>query len=327
MDVTNSIVTNLQLQILDNCAEKEKEIINFYWALKDLEFINTLKQVRDKFEILQTELSQIITKKSELSFYMYCKSCSSYEKQLASSRTRYNDIIKLKKQNSYTCDHCTVLKLEKVYQEKLESKKKFIQKFEKAIEDKNWNNLSNYEREILIDCIQMDFTKLKQKHGGGNVKQSFIQLIRALEKINDQFLINLIRNKSTNYINEYQCLPRLSEFIDIIKPPKKNTDSYVKINNENNELRFKLTINENQQHPDSPLHAGTVTFKERIVIESGVEYIFGLWQRANENLYLTMTPLENLDKLPSQKRICDQPISLQKGISDFLSNLGKNLDF
>ena len=50
------------------------------------------------------------------------------------------------------------------------------------------------------------------------------------------------------------------------------------IDSETNELKFKLTINENQYHPDSPLHAGTVTFKERIVIEPGVEYIFGLWK-------------------------------------------------
>jgi hypothetical protein len=38
-----------------------------------------------------------------------------------------------------------------------------------------------------------------------------------------------------------------------------------------------------------------------------------------------MTPLENLEKLPIQKRISDQPISLQKGIQDFLKNLGQNL--
>ena len=52
-----------------------------------------------------------------------------------------------------------------------------------------------------------------------------------------------------------------------------------------------------------------------------------MWQRAKENLYLTMIPIENFEKLPSQKRISNQPISLQKGITDFLNNLGKDLDF
>lgn len=324
-------IVNLQLLVDENCTEKEKEIINFYWALEDFEFINTLKQLKERFEISQVEMSKIISRQSELSFYMYCESCNSYENQLATSRTKYLEIIKLKSQksynHSYSCNHCAEIERDKVAKAKMEAKKKFLQKFEKAIDDKNWNNLSNYEREILIDCLQMDFKKLKQKYGGGFGNQSFIQLIKTLEKIDDQNLILLLRNERNNYISEYQYLPRLSEFKDEIKVPKKITESYSKTNKDSNELRFKLTINDNQHHPDSPLHAGTVTFKERIVIEPGVEYIFGMWQRAKENLYLTMTPIENLDKLPRQKRICDQPITLQKGISDFLNNLGKDLNF
>jgi hypothetical protein len=324
-------IVNLQLLVDENCTEKEKEIINFYWALEDFEFINTLKQLKERFEISQVEMSKIISRQSELSFYMYCESCNSYENQLATSRTKYLEIIKLKSQkaynHSYTCSDCTAIENEKKYQEKEEAQKKFLQKFEKAIDDKNWNNLSNYEREILIGSLQMDFTKLKKKYGGGFGNQSFINLIRTLEKIADQNLILLLRNERNNYISRYQYLPRLTEFIDEIKVPKKTNENYAMTKKESNELRFKLTINEHQYHPDSPLYAGTVTFNERIVIEPGVEYIFGLWQRAKDNLYLTMTPIENLEKLPSQKRISNQPITLQKGITDFLSNLGRDLDF
>jgi hypothetical protein len=322
-------IVNLQLLVDENCTEKEKEIINFYWELKDTEFVNTQKQLKERFEISQTELSKIIARQSELSFYMHCESCNSYENQQVKSRSKYLEISKLKRNYhfSYTCNHCTKLEQQKADKEKKEAHKIFLQKFEKAIDDKNWNNLSNYEREVLSDCLQMNFTKLKQKHGGGYGTQSFIQLIRILEKIANQNLIQLIRNQRNNYIDSYQYLPRLSEFKDEIKVSKIVTESYVKNNNESNELKFKLTINDNQHHPDSPLHAGSVTFKERIVIEPGVEYIFGMWQRAKENLYLTMIPIENFEKLPSQKRISSQPISLQKGITDFLNNLGKDLDF
>lgn len=331
MENTNEIVTNLQLQIADNCTKKEKEIISFYWAFKDNKFENTLKQLKDRFKITQLELSKIIARQSEVSFYIHCESCNSYEKRLATSRTKYFEIIKLKKEKKYhlsfICNHCNKIEQQRVTKEKEDAHKKFLQKFEKAIDDKNWNNLSNEEREMLIDCLQMDFTKLKQKHGGGFGNQSFINLIRILEKIANQNLILLIRNKRNNYIDSYQYLPRLSELIDEIKLPKKINENYVLIKKASNELRFKLTINDHQYHPDSPSYAGTVTFKERIIIEPGVEYIFGMWQRAKDNLYLTMTPIENLDKLPEQKRIGDQPISLQKGIKDFLNNLGKDLDF
>ena len=259
----------------ENCTKKEKEIINFYWTLEDFEFINTLKQLKERFEISKVEMSKIISGQSELSFYMYCESCNSYENQLATSRTKYLEIIKLNSQkaynHSYTCNHCATIERDKVAIEKMEANKKFLQKFEKAIDNKNWNNFSNNEREVLSDCIQMNFTQLKQKHGGGYGNQSFIQLIRLLEKIADQNLILLLRNERNNYISGYQYLPRLSEFKDEIKVPKIVMESYVKTNKKSNELKFKLTINDNQHHSDSPLHDGTVTFKERIVLEPGVE--------------------------------------------------------
>ena len=82
-----------------------------------------------------------------------------------------------------------------------------------------------------------------------------------------------------------------------------------------------------QNHPDSPLYSGTVIFKESIVIEPDVEYIFGQWKRANNALYLTLTPIEIMDKLPVQKRLSSHPIRLQQAITDYLNNLGENLDF
>jgi len=107
----------------------------------------------------------------------------------------------------------------------------------------------------------------------------------------------------------------------------------MKVNNsigygkETNTIKLKLTINEYQNHPDSPKFLGIVKFKERIVIEPDVEYIFGHWQRANENLHLSLTPLENMEKLPTQKRVSKLPISIRKVVTDFLNNRGEDHHF
>jgi hypothetical protein len=114
----------------------------------------------------------------------------------------------------------------------------------------------------------------------------------------------------------------------MIKQSTENQpDNSVTINSETNELKFKLTINEFQNHPDSPKFAGIVTFKQKITIEPDVEYVFGQWQRANDQLYLTLTPKENMDKLPTQKRISKQPIPIRQSITKFLNNIGENLNF
>lgn len=320
MEDQNTKIANLQLFISDNCSEKDKEIINFYWKFKDTEFLNTPKQVRDTFAISQSVMRNIIETYSELSFYKHCESCNSYAKLKAFSITNYFVINHIKqKKNSickrFKCDHCQ-------QEECDEYTKELILKQENAIKSKNWNNLNNFERQVLLSSLEMYFTELSKKYWSQLGEESFNILIKALEKIANENLILLFRNGPNNYIYAYEHLSYLREFKDEIKAPKKIKSSYVQTDVDTNELKFKLTINENQYHPDSPLHAGTVTFKERIVIEPGVEYIFGLWNRANENLYLTMTPLENLEKTPQTKRINSQPKSIRQVMIDYLNSLG-----
>lgn len=326
MENTTEKIANLQVTISENCSEKEKQIIKFYWEIENTEIINSPKQVKNTFGIRFAELKKIIETYSELSFFLLCEHCHSYEIQKISSITKYNEITKVHRHRNphlnFKCFHCKSIEEDKAIKEKQKAHEKLMRKFDQAIESKNWTNLNRFEREILWNCLEMEFSQLGKKYGDQNGQGSYIKLIKALEKIAEENLLNLLRYGWKNYIYDYQYLPRLTEFKEEIKPPNKITPSCVQTNNETNELKFKLTINEHQYHPDSPLHAGTVTFKERIVIEPGVEYIFGLWNRANENLYLTMTPLENLEKTPQTKRISSQPKSIRQVMIDYLNGLG-----
>lgn len=326
MEDQSTKIANLKVFISENCSQTEKEIINYYWEFKENEILHYPKQVASTFGIGLTELKKIIGAHSELSFDFLCEHCNRYEMQTINSITRYIEIIKVKRQRNshsgFKCAHCKQLEEKKLIQEKKEAQKKLKQKFEQAIETKNWNNLTNFEREVLFSSLGMNFSELGKKYWDQLGKESYIRLIRALEKIANENLILLFRNGPHNYIYAYEHLSYLTEFKGEIKPPKKIRPSHVQNDVDTNELKFKLTINENQHHPDSPLHAGTVTFKERIVIEPGVEYIFGLWNRANENLYLTMTPLENLEKTPQTKRISSQPKSIRQVMIDYLNSLG-----
>lgn len=327
MENQNIKIANLKVLVSENCSEIEKEIINYYWEFKEYVNLHSSKQVVEKFGIRYTELHTIIARHSKLSFDYLCEHCNKYESHIIKSITKYNEITKVKRQRKdpleFKCTHCTRLHEEKVIQEKKGAQKKMMQKLEEAIASKNWINLNNFEREVLKTSLAMNFVELSKKYWDLLGKETYIKFIRALENIAKENLIILSRNSYNNRINDYEYLSNLSDFKDEIHSPKKITPSSVQIDSETNELKFKLTINENQYHPDSPLHAGTVTFKERIVIEPGVEYIFGLWNRANENLHLTMIPLENLEYTAQTKRISKQPISLQQGITDFLNTMGK----
>jgi hypothetical protein len=330
MENTPEKIANLQVQISENCSEKEKQIIQLYWELKGLEFVNTAKWIKENFTISQTELNKLIASFSILSFFIYCESCKLYEDHQINNKVKFKETVKAVLTNNakllFKCSSCAKKDQEKLNLKKVNQQNKITQNAENAIETKNWTNLSNFEKGILCNCFKMNFSDLKKHYRSKLGQDQIIVFFKALEKIEYQNLLRLDRDLNKNEIIDLHYLKRLSDYKNEISLKEIISKSSFEMNHETNELKFKLTINKNQHHPDSPLYAGTITFKEKIIIEPGIEYIFGLWKRANDNLYLTMIPIENLDRLPLQKRISGKPIGLQRDIVDFLKESGKNFN-
>jgi len=326
----NEIIANIQHQISEECSKNEKEIIQLYWKLKDNEFVNSPRSIKKEYNITQSQLIQLISKYSSLSFSMFCENCKSYENHEVKNQTKFINTVRgyrNKYSNFYKCNYC---KGEEEKFEHEEQRKKYIElniKFNKAIENKNWENLSNFDKIVLKRALEMNFSQLQKYYLNKLGQSNYDTFTSALVNIEKQYLLLLKRNSLNNSIINHGYIDPLLEHKDEIKIKEKKPQSSVSIDKETNTIKLKLTINEFQKHPDSPLYAGLVKFKEKIVIEPDVEYIFGHWKRSNNNLYLTLTPLENMDKLPSQKRISNLPISMQKGVTDFLKNMGQNLDF
>ena len=128
MEDQNTKIANLQVFISEKCSEREKEIINYYWELKENENFRYPKQIANIFGIGLTELKKIIGTHSELSFDFFCQHCSSYELQTINSITRYIEITKVKRQRNFhsgfKCAKCKQLDEEKVILEKKRSAKK-----------------------------------------------------------------------------------------------------------------------------------------------------------------------------------------------------------
>ena len=323
-------IANIELHISDNCSEENKKILEYYWKMENKDFKNLPSLVTKEFNITQNELNNLNTTYASLSLYLLCENCSSYEKHLAKSHFTYKHVIsnhRRKHKYPIKCNHCIEVERENQRLEFIRKKEEYILKQNSAIENKNWENLSNFERAVLGNCLEMNFNQLKHHYGKLLGRDNFYDLIRALKTIEHQNLIELYKESDNSYIKGYHIENKLKAHKEEIIFLEEVTESSVEIDSETNEIKFKLTINENQQHPDQPIYAGTVTFNERIVIEPGIEYVFGQWQRANNNLYLTMIPIDNLEKTPTQRRVSKLPISIQKGVKDFLNNIGKNNNF
>lgn len=145
----------------------------------------------------------------------------------------------------------------------------------------------------------MNLVELKKHYRPILSSDNWILFIESLEAIEAYNLLSLQRDSTTKEIINYRYLDKLTSFKNEISIKEATTKSSFDLDIETNELKFRLTTNKDQHYPDRPSHTGTIIFNQKIVIEPGVEYIYGLWKRDNDNLYLTMIPKKNLELLPT----------------------------
>lgn len=325
-------IANTQLHFFNNCIDLEKEILQLYWELDNGTFVNTPKTIKSKFKISQYELSTMITRYSLLSYHLLCKHCVSYEKHSSKSQNDFNQKLQRFRNSSRygggQCDNCKRAEGDKKRLEDETRKSELVSKMRLAIKNENWTKLTNFQKEVLSKSLEMNFFNLKKYFGNKLGKTNYIKFIFALEAIEAKGLLLLCRDSHNGWIEDHKYSDKLLTFKDSIFIAKEEIkESEYSFNPDTDQLKLKLSINKEKQHPDSPLYSGIITFKEKIVINPNTEYVFAQWERANNNLYFTLIPASELEKMPEQKPISKLPKHISEGINEFLGNLGHSLEF
>lgn len=319
-------IKNVQLTFTDSCPEENKDLIKFYWKFKPdtFEFDNTPTYVKNQYKIQNvTILNQIVASGSRLTFYLYCSHCKTFEKQHSSSHTNFKNITNKSnyRRNPFKCDYCK--KQEEIEQNKQDEQKEaaIIERLDKAIDKKRWEDLTDFQYDLLNRCLTTDFKKIKTHYWNELGQFQFKKLFIELQNLADLDLVKIQRNRSGDRVMGYQYSERLKQEFDYVPRISNPNDEPKIINGSTNQLKFRLTVNRGSHHPDSPKYAGIITFKERIVIEPNVEYTFAQWERAGDDLYLTLIPTEEVYPAPNQQPISKLPSSLQDGIQSFLRSI------
>ncbi|WP_272149760.1 hypothetical protein [Tenacibaculum aiptasiae] len=276
MENQNKQIANIQLHLSENCSDLEKEILEKYWQIEDEEFTNSPRVIKKKYNISQTELTQITSKHATLSFYLFCQYCNSYEKHEAKSKYSFNNILSgypNRYNKPFTCDNCKEERKKQFHLKQEKERYELSKKLNEAFTNKNWENLSNFEKGVLKNSLAMNFYSLKKHYGNILGQNHYIKFIRALETLENQNLL-ILKKDFRGWIKDHDYLPKLLEIKDQINFDKETTKSEANFNSETNELKLKLTIDKEKLHPDSPLYSGIITFKEQIIINPGIEYVF-----------------------------------------------------
>lgn len=291
-------IKDIQLTILDSCPEDKIELIKFYWKFKNgtLEFDNKPTYVKNQYRIQSlSKLNQTMGSESTLTFFIFCRKCEKYVKSQAKSQKGFYKNAK----KSFKCEDCKAKEEAEKNRNKLEKEKAFYDKLNKAVETKRWEILSDFQYELLNRCLTKSFNEIKRIYWNELGQYQYKKLFIELQNLADLDLI--IIQKWANNVSGFQIYARLKKAF--VYEPRLTNDKKepMMINGATDQLKFKLTINKESYHPDSPKYAGLITFKKRIVIEPNVEYSFAQWERSGNNLYLTLIPTDDLYPSADQK--------------------------
>lgn len=319
---------NTQLKIKELCPNQYLEIIKFYWEFDadPLEFRNTPKRVKTKYEIAQPELNNIIQSYSKLTFYFHCKNCNSFEFNEVNSQSAFNKL--LREYNSprdiFKCKHCKKLDYLEIQRKQEIDRQKTLLRLDKAVNEQRWKNLNSFQYKLLDHCISKNFKELQKHYWSKLGKDHYKKLFQELHSLAALDLILLETDTNNYYVIDYAVCHRLKENFAYNPPVKeKSTSTESKFDNIQS-LKFKLPVNKRKKHPDDPTHTGATTFSERIIIEPGIEYSFALWERSNDNLYLVLVPTEEIYPSPKVSSLSVKPIHIQEGIRNFMDSINPN---
>lgn len=331
----NEKLAKIDLEILEDCPHKTKELIQEYWDYDaNYRFNEVPTQLKHKYRLTQKELNAAVNKFSKLIFHIYCTKCNRIDQKLITTQTNFSEnIYKLKgRWNPHICEQCITTEEEqrqKILESEQNEKKKqdralvlqLIKDSNNAIDKKAWNNLSDADNSILKHAIQFDSLAELKKYYYDKGYEYYKMLFTVLRLLAAEKLLFLdVDVHDKNFIKNYGFLDRLKTEYDYV--PKQilgeNINSSLESESETNELNLKLTSNMDDENPHNPQYTSLFTVKEKVTLQPGDEFVCHLYHTDNREMYLKIAPLESIKKMPTQIALHLLPIELRIQIEDYL---------
>lgn len=305
---------NYQLHIKNNIDETAKNIIVDYWNIINDKFVFKISDLAKKYNIRQHEITNLAMANSHFTIAQHCYKCGDVviEKFENKDKLKFYLTFKNRTISCQNCENERLRILDEKYQQQEEErtrrikKEKFAQEeiFQLLLQNRSWENLNNFEYEILRKIIELpNLNVIKREIFKDNFQDKLIWA--AINKIEKNGLIQVDRNGWKNSVTNISCDSRLKNYI---KKPKtlKNVDY----------LGFSLAKREQKTSVRQPDYSGTFVLPTDVILKAGVKYIYGGWVQTDNSINLKFTPLQDIDTV-KQTTIDQEP----KILGDILKNM------
>jgi len=311
----NYIMKNYKIHIDSELRDGISIILRDYWAMVENDFINKPKDICDKYNVEIGELNKIVRSNSHCAIIVSrCDICKVETEENVYSQTSFRE-----KKRQYNINRDGKRKCSKCENVLNELRKKDIslqyekdrcrrgEHFNRAIQNKRWNELSNEELQILKDIIRLKSKRLIYQKIFNNDPQDKA-IWKQVNNIEKKGLLIVDRDSSFRVISF--VFPNSLEYI---LPERLNIDKVETVNYLNLLLPKKAytTIKD-------PDYFGTIVLGKSVKLEAGTEYICEGWINADESITLSIKPIQYIPPKASNGDIKDGPILLKNIITDLL---------
>lgn len=294
-----------KIKIEDNLEEDIFTPLQEYWEFDGKQFKNKPTQVAEKYNLSLQDLNGLIKKYSVCKIiYNNCEDCNTELSKDVYSQTAFREN---KNRSKTRCEDCDTIYYKDIeakritFQENLE--KEYTARYEDAILNKKWLQLSDKEFDVLRGIIKHQNKKDIYQYVFNEDYQDGAtwKIVNKLDRLG---LIGVKRDE-TGYIRQFDFDFRLIDIVDN-NIALRTTDI----------LSFMLSENPEKTNIRQPDYRNSFTPKSDIVLKAGVKYLAGGWLGADGSINLKFQPQNSINSM-QHNSIDNEP----KHIKDVLDDL------
>lgn len=302
--LNNTKIKSFQLSI-ETADDRTKEIASFYWAINDGKFQNKPTDILKKYNLSLKELRLVISGCSYIARVLHnCNDCGKERSDQVNSQSTFKYV-------SVRCSDCSLKRsedMEQFYMDQDMLADTEQQNFDEVTNDPILKTLTESEYQILklIVTHQIKSKIYSTAFQGDPYNKSVWKIVNKLERLN---LIHVGRNINGGVVS-FDFDPTLIYELD----------NYKNLNKQSNKNSFLTTKNsrfEEIKHHD----IGTFPLNDGLNLIPGEVYLYRGSIVENGSIYLKFTPVDRIDKAPSQTTIENEP----KPISDIINSMFNRL--
>jgi RNase P subunit RPR2 len=300
-----------KVEIAPNVDDDYSTIINEYWQMSDNEFVNKPKQINARYNITLAELNKIIKDFSRCDItHAHCSECGQAIVSSVYSQTSFKENKRKIISKCNECSHQYYMNIESEKQRlKAESQLSMEKKFELAVQERRWNQLTDEELEILRKIVHFKDKKLinKEVFNGNFYDKSIWFKVKRIEKLG---LIEIEREDSGSIIRF--LFPAILE-------KEIFTDSAIG-NVELDFLGFSLAKNIHKTNVRQPDYSGTFILSRPVKLEAEIKYIYGGWINTDGSINLKIQPLANITQRVENNDMSSEPTHIKNIIENLFNH-------